>query len=132
MSNIKRSSDRSFGFVFTVVFGLIAMWPYYDRGDSPHIWAVTVAGLFFLVAIIRPTLLSGLNLLWAKFGMQLNKVTAPIIMGLFFFGVVCPIAFMMRIFGKRPLQLSFDKDATSYWVDREKPGPEPDSMKQQF
>ncbi|MBF0194476.1 MAG: hypothetical protein HQL71_07940 [Magnetococcales bacterium] len=132
MTTIKSSSNRSFGLVFTVVFSLIAIWPYYDRGASPHIWAAIIAGMFLFVSLIRPSLLATLNRLWTKFGMQLNKITSPIIMGLFFFCVICPIALIMRLFGKRPLQLSFDNEATSYWIIREKPGPEPDTMKQQF
>ncbi len=132
MDNVKSSSDRSFGLVFTVVFALISAWPWYDRGALPNPWAGGVAALIFLVAMLKPGLLATPNRLWTGFGLWLNKFMSPIIMGLFFFGVIFPIAMLMRLFGKRPLQLSFDKDAASYWIVREPSGPDPESMRQQF
>ena len=42
------------------------------------------------------------------------------------------MALIMGLLGKRPLSLSFDKSAKSYWIHRDPPGPEPDSMKRQF
>jgi len=53
-------------------------------------------------------------------------------MGFLFFLVVTPIALLMRLMGKRPLETAFDTDATSYWVKRGPPGPAPETMKQQF
>jgi hypothetical protein len=38
----------------------------------------------------------------------------------------------MRIAGKDPLRLRFDRQAKSYWIERHPPGPDPDSMKNQF
>jgi hypothetical protein len=38
----------------------------------------------------------------------------------------------MRALGKRPLGLAFDKDAKSYWITREPPGPAPETMTNQF
>ncbi len=53
-------------------------------------------------------------------------------MGLVFYGAVAPTALIMRALGKDPLRRRFDRDATSYWIERTPPGPEPDSMKRQF
>ena len=49
-----------------------------------------------------------------------------------FFLTVVPTAFLMRIFGKRPIPLGFAPDKDSYWVLRNPPGPEPETMKDQF
>ena len=38
----------------------------------------------------------------------------------------------MRRMGKDLLRTKFDRDATSYWVRREPPGPEKSSLKRQF
>ena len=132
MATIESSSNRSFGFVFTVVFCLISAWPYYDRGATPNIWAGGIALLFLVLALVSPHFLAPLNRLWTRFGFLLSKVTSPIILAIFFFGVMLPIALLMRLFGKRPLQLSFDNGAISYWIVREPPGPVPETMKQQF
>ncbi|MBF0357916.1 MAG: hypothetical protein HQL70_04860 [Magnetococcales bacterium] len=132
MGDIQPSSDKSFGLVFTVLFTVIAIWPYFDRGEAPQIWAVVIATFFLLISLIKPGVLAPLNRLWTRFGLLLNKITEPIFMGIFFFVIISPIAILMRISGKRPLQLAFEKKATSYWITREQSGPTPDSMKQQF
>lgn len=132
METVKASSDRVFGLVFAVLFALIALWPVYDRGGDTVLWAGLLAGLFFVVALLHPLLLAPLNRAWTHFGLLLNRFTSPIILGLLFFVVICPLALLMRLFGKRPLQLSYDADVHSYWIIREPPGPAPETMKQQF
>ncbi len=128
---VEGSSDRSFGVVFAVVFLLIAAWPLW-YGESPRWWAFVVAALFAVVALMKPALLSGLNRQWMKLGMLLGKIVSPIALGLLFYGVVTPIGVALRLAGKDPLRLKFDRGAGSYWIRREPPGPSPDSMTNQF
>jgi len=53
-------------------------------------------------------------------------------MGLVFFLAVTPTALILRMMGKDPLRRKIDRTASSYWIDREPPGPAPDSMTNQF
>jgi hypothetical protein len=53
-------------------------------------------------------------------------------MGAIFFLVITPMAIMMRLFGKTPLLLNKDNTIDSYWIKREPPGPDPESLKNQF
>jgi hypothetical protein len=62
----------------------------------------------------------------------LYKVMNPLVMGLVFFTTVVPIGLALRAVGKDPLRLRREPGAESYWIRREPPGPEPDTMKQQF
>jgi hypothetical protein len=62
----------------------------------------------------------------------LGKLTSPIVLGLLFYGFITPLAFAMRLAGKDPLRLKFDRAADSYWIRRDPPGPEPESMTNQF
>ena len=48
---VKRSSDRSFGIVFAVVFVLIGLWPLID-GEPARPWSLIVA-TFFVLRIFR-------------------------------------------------------------------------------
>lgn len=128
---VEGSSDRSFGLVFAGVFLLITAWPLWS-GATPRWWAGGVAVAFAVVAVIRPTLLAGLNRLWIKFGLLLGKVVSPIALGLLFYGVLTPIGVIMRLAGKDPLRLTRDATASSYWIPRKPPGPPPDSMTNQF
>ncbi len=125
------SSDRSFGIVFAVVFAIVALWPLMHAGTA-RVWAAAICAAFLAVALARPSVLAPLNRAWAAFGRLLHKITNPIVMALIFYGAVLPTALIMRAQGKDPLRRRFDRDATSYWIEREPPGPEPDSMNRQF
>ena len=63
---------------------------------------------------------------------MLHKVVNPLVMGFLFFLVVTPIGLLMRLLGKRPLELEFERDRSSYWKDRTPPGPPAEGMKNQF
>jgi len=128
---VKPSSDRMFGIVFAVVFAIVALWPLAEAGIV-RILVVILAILMLVIAVVRPALLAPLNRAWTAFGMVLHRITNPLIMGFVFVGAVIPTALIMRALGKDPLRRRFDRNAKSYWIDREPPGPEPTSMKQQF
>jgi hypothetical protein len=53
-------------------------------------------------------------------------------MGVVFYTTVVPIGLLMRRFGKDPLRLKFDREARSYWIERDPPGPAGAQMKNQF
>ena len=127
MSDIKISSNRSFGIVFFVVFLLIAFYPLTNQADI-RIWSVIISLIFLSLGLLNSKLLTPLNKIWFKFGIFLGKIVSPLIMGLIFFVVVTPIAFLMRILKKDLLNLKFSKN-NSYWI--EKSGPK-SKMKNQF
>lgn len=84
------------------------------------------------MSLTVPVWLAPLNGLWLKFGALLHRITSPIILGIMFFGVITPVGWIMRLAGKDFLRMKFDRDCTSYWIKREPPGPEKNSLKRQF
>ena len=124
-------SDRGFGIVFAVVFTAIGLFPLI-RGEPPRGWSLAIAGAFLAVTLVKPAWLAPLNTLWFRFGLLLQRVVHPIVLAVIYFAVVTPTGLIMRALGKDPLRLRFDPDATTYWIARDPPGPEPESMKNQF
>lgn len=127
----KTSSDRFFGLLFFVVFLLLALWPLL-KGKPVYLLPLGIALAFLAVALIVPKWLAPLNRLWMKFGELLHRIVSPVILGIMFFGVITPVGWLMRLAGKDLLRTKFDRDATSYWIPREPPGPEKSSLKRQF
>lgn len=125
------SSDRAFGLVFAVVFVIVAGWPLF-YAEMPRWWAAGIAVVFAAVSLVKPALLRGLNRVWTAFGLLIGRVVRPIALAIVFYGVMTPVALLMRIAGKDPLRLKLDSSADSYWIAREPPGPPPDSMSNQF
>jgi hypothetical protein len=127
MDDIKISSNRGFGIVFFIVFLLIAFYPLINQGEI-RIWSVLISLLFLILGIINSKILTPLNKAWFKFGIFLGKIISPFIMGIIFFLVVTPIAFLMRMLKKDLLNLKFNKNS-SYWIEKTDPK---STMKNQF
>ena len=127
MENIKIPSNRSFGFVFAIVFFLIAIYPLINSGEIKY-WSIIISIIFLILGLINSRLLSPLNNLWFKFGIYLGKIISPIIMGIIFFLVVTPIGLIMKILKKDLLNLKYNSKKT-YWIN--KTGPK-SKMKNQF
>ncbi len=130
--SIGPGSDRAFGLVFAVFFAIVAVWPLLFGDGGVRMWALIIAAGFVAVALLRASLLRPLNRLWTRFGLLLHRVVNPLVMGLMFYVVITPAALIMRAFGKDPMRRGFDRSATSYWIERNPPGPPPDTMPNQF
>ena len=128
---VKRSSDRTFGLVFTVFFALIGLGPLL-RGHPIRWWAADLSGLFLATALVSPCVLGPLNRVWTALGMLLHRITNPVVLGAFFYLGFAPFGWVLRRLGKDFLRLRRDPQAASYWLPRQPPGPAPDSMTNQF
>ena len=128
---VKAGSERAFGVVFAVVFAIVGLWPLID-GAAVRIWALVIGALFAAAAVFAPVVLRPLNRLWFLLGMALHKVVNPLVMAILFYSTVTPMALLMRLAGKDPLRLKFDRQAKSYWIKRQPAGPAPESMRRQF
>ncbi|MEM7043640.1 MAG: SxtJ family membrane protein [Pseudomonadota bacterium] len=137
---IEGSSDRGFGLTvggILLAILLIRLGLEWWRADAvtPGWFDYTLGGIglpLVILGLIAPAILAPLNRGWTKLGLLLFKVVNPIVLGLIFLVTIVPIGLLLRLFGKDPLRLSFEPDAKSYWIERDPPGPAPDSMPQQF
>jgi hypothetical protein len=125
--NVKISSNRSFGIVFFIFFLIVSIFPLFKNEDI-RVWAIVVAIVFLILGLLNSSLLFPFNKIWFKFGILLGNFISPIIIGLVFFIVVTPTAFLMRAFGKDLLNLK-KNNKKSYWI---KKSPTKSKMKDQF
>ena len=126
-NDIKISSNRSFGIVFSIVFLFIALYPLLND-ENIRLWSLIISLVFLVLGILNSKLLNPLNKIWFKFGLFLGKIISPIVMGIIFFLVVTPIGLLMKLFRKDLINLNYNNQK-SYWI--EKSGPK-SKMKNQF
>jgi hypothetical protein len=135
---VEGSSDRSFGLTVGGILVAIA-----GLRSGLHLWAGGAPGGFegglaaigvILLAfgLIAPARLAPANRAWAQFGLLLFKVINPVLLGVIYLTTIVPIGVLIRVLGRDPLDLQFDRAAASYWVVRTPPGPAPETMTQQF
>jgi len=115
-NNIKIGSNRSFGIVFFVVFILIGFYPILKDGNL-NIISILIGLIFLILGLLNSRFLTPLNKIWFKFGLLLGQIISPIVMGIIFFLIVTPIAFIMRVLGKDVLRLKKKSD-NSYWIKK--------------
>jgi Flp pilus assembly protein TadB len=125
------SSDRNFGLVLAGAFTVFALLAWHS-GRSTTIWLFIVAVVLAAVALAVPRALAIPKRLWLMLGRALHAVVSPIILAIMFFGVITPMAGLMRLAGHDPMRRRRDSSAASYWIPRLPPGPPPDTMRNQF
>ena len=116
-SEVKLPSNKKFGFFFTSVFAIATGYFYMY---AVFTWAYVLAStmvVFFGVTVLRADFLLPLNMLWMRLGLLLGMIINPIVLGVIFFGLFTPIAFVMRLRGRDELRLKFKKK-TSHWILR--------------
>ena len=114
--DVKISSNKSFGIIFSIVFLIIAIYPLLKHSDI-KIWSLVISIIFLILGLTNSKILTPLNKLWFKIGIFLGKIFSPIIMGMIFFFIVTPIGIFMRLLKKDLLNLRFNKNE-SYWIKK--------------
>lgn len=128
----KRSSERKFGLLFSVV-AIVAAWYGWGRGFVAAAGlAVLLAGLFLTTALTAPEYLARLNRAWLILGDRLHRVVSPITLGVIFFLLLTPVAWVRRLAGIDPMQRKFDPTRSTYWVNRAGRAIAPSSFRDQF
>lgn len=125
------ASDRSLGVALAIGFALIAVYPAFS-GVSPRWWALVVAAVLGAIAWLRPHLYRIPNRLWFKFGLLLAALVSPLAIGIVYLITIVPTGVVTRLLKKDPLRLRLDRSASTYWLDRSPPGPDPKDMPNQF
>ena len=123
-----KSSIKSFGILFFIVFLAIGLWPITAKGDL-RLWSIFLSIIFLILGLIESRILAPLNKYWIKLGELLGKIIAPIVMLIIFLLVVTPISIFVKLANKDILNLKLKKKLNTYWIKRSK---NLSSMKNQF
>ena len=129
-SDVKLPSNKKFGFFFTLVFALLFAYFYKDTNFLLAYTFGVTSLIFLFFTLVKDDILLPLNKLWMRFGLLLGIIIIPIVLGIIFFGLFTPIAFVMRLSGRDELRLKFKKKPT-HWIYRNKTI-KSESFKQQF
>ncbi len=129
-THVEMGSERNFGLVLAGVFVIIGLWPLIGSAGV-RLWALAIAGGFFVFAVVHAKGLRRLNILWFKFGLLLGRIVTPLVMALLYITTVVPTGLVMRALGKDGLRLKH-QDLATYWISRPEPGPKKGTMKDQF
>ena len=131
MHEVRAAPPRAFGVMVAVVLVLIGLYPLLAKAP-PHYWVLGAAVPVALLAWRAPRIFAAPNRLWMKLGELLARVVAPVALGILYFGMFVPTGWLMRAFGHDPLRRKRDPGASTYWIERDPPGPSGESLTHPF
>jgi len=126
--SVKRSSDKSFGYTFSIFFLILSFLPLI-YSNKINIYLLFISVLFLIITISFTRLLKLPNKIWLKFGEILSYITSPIIMFLIFVTAFLPTKIILMIFNKKLLNDKINKNKKTYWTSYQK---NKGNMKDQF
>ncbi len=116
---IRASSNRAFGISLAILLAILGSARSWRAGAPRWTW-FAASGCAVAAALLAPGGLGPLHRVWIRIALVLHKVVNPVLMGILYFGLLTPIAAMMRLFGRRPLDLDISGGADgSYWLPRD-------------
>ena len=119
-SEIKSSSSRSFGILFSIVFLIIYTYLFFlYEINLPFL--VVISLLLCATAFLYPNILDYPNKIWLKFGLLIGSIISPLVMIIIYIISILPMSLYFKIFKKDLLNIKIDKEIDSYWVRRKKP-----------
>jgi hypothetical protein len=128
---IAPGSDRGFGLIVGGILLAIGGYQLF-KGASWSLYVGIPGLLLVLIALAVPRLLHPLNIAWTRLGIFLGTIVTPVVMFIVYAIAVVPVGLLLKVSGKDLLRLRRKDDSPSFWVEREPPGPPPESLKDQF
>lgn len=112
---------RKFGFIMFGFFAIIAGVLFWKHQSTWQYLGVFSA-LFLLIGIFFPYLLNPIEKGWIAFGEKVSTIVSIIVLFFTFYLAITPMALIMRLIGKDPLNKKIDKNSPSYWLPSDSKG----------
>jgi Saxitoxin biosynthesis operon protein SxtJ len=114
-----RQHVKEFGLLFAAIGTSIAAVKLY-RGREVTEWVTWLAPamLFAVLGLYAPRVLLPVWRAWMKLAHYLSLVMTSVVLSIAWCVGLLPIAGVMKIFGVKPMDLSYGANRTSYWETR--------------
>lgn len=90
-------------------YGGSPLWPWLGGGGA----------FFLLTGLFMEPILRPVHTAWMKLAHALGWLNTRLLLGLFFYLIMTPVALVLRLAGKDLLHRRLDRSARTYWVKRE-------------
>ena len=101
------------GAILALLFGLALPWL---LSFGYPTWPWIVAGILVAWGLLAPSSLRPVYRGWMRFGLIMNRVVTPLILGIMFFLIITPVALVMKLIRRDPMQRTLDASKSSYRV----------------
>ncbi len=129
--NASANNLRNFGILVGgafLLFGGYGAW----RGGAHFGLLLGVGSVLVFLGIVAPTILRPFYGAWMALGTFLGVIMTHVILIIFFYLIITPIGFFLRLFSKRFFDRRFKTSAASYWNRREPRALHKEDLEKQF
>jgi hypothetical protein len=123
------SELRKFGFIVGLILIALGAFPVLKR-EQVSFFLLLPGILFFIVAVLCPSLLYPINRIWMKAGHLLGRINSFIILSIIFYIIFTPMRVLIRIVSKEN-KFVFKRNKDSNWIKRKQENYR-ETMKRQF
>ena len=110
---------RKFGLMVGGVFLLLGGWFLFrHKPAGPYFLAPGI--LLVLIGLVAPRRLKAVYVAWMGAAFALGLVVSTVVLTLFYFLIITPLALVGRLSGKDFLSEKLDPQAKSYWLPRDR------------
>ena len=110
---------RKFGLTVGGALALLGLW-FWWRGKTHFPCFLVPGGLLMLLGALVPRALKFIYIGWMSLAFILGIAVSTALLTLFFYLIVTPIGLISRLAGRDFLNRKFDRDATTYWIRRDR------------
>lgn len=119
--NPSRRDLRFFAMGLTILLGLAGWWLRRRLGLEVAVpLGLALGAAVGLCGVVRPEALRLVYVGWMLAFSPIGWLVSYLLLGFVYYGVVTPLALMMRLRGRDPLDRTFDRQASTYWKERKK------------
>ena len=110
---------RKFGLMVGGVFVLLGgLFLFRNKPAGPYFLIPGVVLVFF--GFVAPRALKVVYIAWMSLALTMGLLVSTVVLTLFYFIVIPPLALVGRLFGKDFLSEKLDPNAKSYWLARDR------------
>lgn len=121
IKNIKSGKKEINDFALVVAIALLLIVGIKFLKHNAMSWTLCIIALGLLILryfYLGRKVLLPFQKIWMTFACIMGFFVSRILLSVLFYVVLTPISIIMRIFGLKFLDKSFDKDTSSYWIER--------------
>jgi Saxitoxin biosynthesis operon protein SxtJ len=122
---------RQFSGIWIVFFGAIAVWQ--ELHHERHTLALALAVLAVTLGplgLAWPRIMRPVFIGWMALVYPIGWTVSRLVLGLLFFGLFTPVAWVFRIMGRDELRLKPRPHATTYWQPKPRAGDKAQYLRQ--
>ena len=119
-SNIAKKipTNKNFGYTFFIIFLIICLIDYLNKGNYYFFWSFFVLSISILIiTVFKADFLYLPKMYWHKFSIIVHSIFSPLLMGIIYFSVFLITGLLLRLFRVKLINIKKEVNTKSYWIN---------------